>query len=467
MINRLSSLCLLLTMGVTIGYKLFGGIMALISAATALVLFLCLQWPQINTTARTLLGAALASIFLLGMTPEPLATLETAFSRAIYFATFLVALAFLRLAAKHSLMVKRCGKLVVNQPPARRYGIISFAAYLFGTVLNFGVLHLLGQMIGKGNTLASAGGLTHVQEKRRQRMSLALLRGFSVLPLASPFSITMTLMLATIPDLHWLSLLPIGILTAALMILLGWGLDYVPNPKQAPTAALYTGPTLSWRPAWQFLGLVLMIFSLAALVEQQTSATLPLAIMLLSPLLGLIWMSWGYRRIGPYKALWGALGRIGRELPLEINALRSEISILSGACFFGVIVSDLLPHDTLIELVQALHLSGVPLTIATCALVTLLAQFGINPIASVTVIASTLTPAAAFGLSPELLALGLMCGWCLAMNSSPVSISALLISQTTDCLPKTLTHRWNGTYTLTAFIASSLWLGALSQFMGF
>ncbi|WP_417228193.1 hypothetical protein [Amphritea sp.] len=461
MINSLSALCLILTMAATVCYQLLGDTFYMLCAAIATIAFFAMQWPQMNTTARILLGAAASSTLLLSLTQDPLNTAATALSRACYFATFLVALTFLRLAAKHSMMVSRCGELVVNQPPALRYGIISYASYIFGIVLNFGVIHLLGQMIAKGNTLESAGNLIRIQEKRRQRMSLALLRGFAVLPLASPFSITMTLMLAAIPDLNWLKLLPIGIATAAMLILLGWILDYVQNPHPAPIEAQYKDSTLSWLPAWKFLALILSIFSLAALIERFTPANLSLAIIILSPVFGILWIYLRHYREG--KTYKHTYQQIKLELPHEITGLRSEISIMTGACFFGIIIADTLPHDTLVQLVEVLHITGTPLAITACVLITLLSHIGLNPIVTVTIIASVLTPAESFELSPELLAIGLMSGWCLAMNSSPVAIPTLLISKITGCLPRIITYRWNVLYTLLSIIGLSVWLSVLNS----
>lgn len=465
MTSRLSVLCLLLTLLMTISYKLFGGTTALGVAAIALVSFVLMQWPLINTTARLLLAAALTSTLLLGWTSDPLLTITTAFSRASYFATFLVALAFLRLASKHSSTVKRCGILVVNQPPAIRYVMISYASYLFGTLLNFGVIHLLGQMISRGNSLESAGGEIHIQDIRRRRMSLALLRGFCVLPLASPFSITMTLILAIIPSLQWLSLLPIGVATACMLILLGVLLDFVQYPARPPAALRYQGPALSWWPAVQFMALIISIFLLAVLVEQLTPATLPLAIIMLSPPVGILWIDWNQRRSSQGRSTARTLSVLKNELPAEMTSLRSEIGILGGACFFGVILSDVVPHDPLVQLIQTLRFSGIPLAILACASIPLLAQIGLNPIVIVTMIASVLTPSTAFGLSSELLAISLMAGWCLALNCAPVSISALMISRATGCTARDITHRWNMFYTLISFAILSLWLVFLARYL--
>ncbi len=456
--TNFSALLLLAVLTATLSYTLLGGRLALFIAGISLLAFLLHQWRAINTTGKVMLSVSVVSLGLLNWSDAPLDLASSAISRASFFATFLVALTFLRLAAKHSIMVKRCGKLVVNQPPALRYGVISSASCLFGTILSFGVVHLIGLIIHKGNTLEAAGGIARIQEKRRQRMSLALHRGFSAIPLASPFSITMTLMLATIPDLRWQSLLPIGLGTALTLIGLGWGFDYFSNPKKAPVEAQYHGPKLSWNPALQFIGLIISLFALAAVLAETASLSLPLAILLTAPPCGLLWLAWGHRSAG-FSTAFGRTSRmLGQQLPSELNGLRTEIAILCGASFIGVIIADLIPQQQLVQLVQTFGLSSAPLAIAACALVPLFALIGIGPIVTVTVIASTLSSATALQLPPELLAIALMSGWALALNSSPISLSALMVANTTGCSTRDLTLNWNGLYSLLGFACISLWL---------
>jgi hypothetical protein len=454
----LSALLLLTVLLTILGYKLFGGQLLLFTAAITLLIYLLHQWAEINSTGKVLLCIAAVSLALLNWSNTPLDIASSAISRSCFFATFLVALTFLRLAAKHSIMIKRCGKLVINQPPTLRYAVISCAGYLFGAILSFGVIHLIGQMIVKGNTLKAAGGISQIQQKRQQRMSLALHRGFSVLPLASPFSITMALMLATIPDLRWQSLLPIGLGAALTLIGLGWIFDYFSNPKHVPLEAQYHGPKLSWRPALQFIGLIIGLFALAALLAETTSVNLSLAILITSPLFGLLWLAWGHRSAGLSAARKHTARILNKELPSELSGLRSEIAILSGASFIGVIVSDLIPQQHLLEMVQAFGQAQALLAITLCALVPLFALIGIGPIVTVTVIASTLSSTTPLQITPELLAIALMSGWSLALNTSPISLSALMVGNTTGCSIRDLTLNWNSLYSLIGFACISHWL---------
>src|SRR5690625_2517784 len=170
----------------------------------ALVLYVLAEWPQLSRANRLLLWAALLCVALLPVyVSEPLPVLRQAFDRAAYYATFVTALSFLREAAGSSQLVHRCGYLIINQSPAKRYLTLSTGSALFGIILNIGSINLLGVMTARSNTLRAAGGSDDVLQARNRRMTLALLRGFALTPLVSPFSITLVVVLSSLPGLQW------------------------------------------------------------------------------------------------------------------------------------------------------------------------------------------------------------------------------------------------------------------------
>merc|ERR1712000_707712 len=132
--------------------------------------------------------------------------------------------------------------------------------------------------------------------------------------------------------------------------------------------------------------------SLAVLIERSTSANLPLSIVVASPVIGLAWLLLENPAGRSRKALTSSLQILRQQFPVEATATRSEIAILGAASIFGVIMAELLPHDVIVDSVNFLQLSGW--------------------------------------------ILGLVAGWSLAMNSSPVMITALLISSTTGTNPR-------------------------------
>ena len=147
-------------------------------------------------------------------------------------------------------------------------------------------------MIEKGNNLQAAGGNLRVQDARRKRMSLALLRGFALLPLASPFSIALALMLANMPQLQWVPLMLMGGVAAILIFFIGWLLDYLQNPVPAQmkvTAAVEVKKTVvSWKDALPFLAIIIGIFILSISIERLADVSLSVAILIVFPISGLI-----------------------------------------------------------------------------------------------------------------------------------------------------------------------------------
>ncbi|WP_290648457.1 hypothetical protein, partial [Aquisalimonas sp.] len=138
----------------TIAYQLSGWAPLAVMAQLALLVYLIGQWSLLPRVAHVLLGVAALAVFgLPWFMASPGEALWLALERTIYFATFLACLSFLREAAESSPLVRRCGAVLINQPPAKRYATLSFGAYLIGVVLNMGVISLLGVMVRKANTL--------------------------------------------------------------------------------------------------------------------------------------------------------------------------------------------------------------------------------------------------------------------------------------------------------------------------
>jgi hypothetical protein len=458
MTRALALIALFLIITTTLLYQLADQAWALWVSGAAILGFIALRWRRIPASPKILVALAGSSTLALFWVDAPLAVLAMAVDRAAYFATFLIALGFLRIAAQPSPMIRRCGQWVVRQPPGRRYGMLSYATTLFGVILNFGVLHLLGLMVSRGNTLAAARGDRRIQHTRQRRMVLAMLRGFASLPLMSPLTVTLIVLLTMIPGLRWQAILPIGLVTAVVIISLGWLLDtWQYRHLKAPPEQGPEQPS-AWRPLVQLVSLIAALTGSAFALEANTDMSLPMAVMVLSPLFGLGWLGWQGKRAGLLGALRLLARRLRRILPDQVAPLTGEVSLLAAAGFLGVVITALITEEQVLWLVALLHLQGVPLLMATIALTVLLGQLGFNPIVSVTLLAAALQPVAAFGLSQELLALGLMCAWSLTVNSSPFTISLNIMGHLAQVSPRHLAYRWNGPFLLISYGFMGVWL---------
>lgn len=449
-----------LVMVFTLGYQLFGWLSAALASHVLLGAYVLSQWPQLTRVPRTLLTVAATAILTLPwLSEDPAASLLLALNRAAYFATFLTALSFLREAAETSPLVRRCGNVIINQPPGKRYATLSTGSFLIGILLNMAVLNLLGVMVRRANTLAAAGGSTLIQHVRNQRMFTAMIRGFSVITLGSPLTITLALILSIVPGVRWWQVLPYGWATMVLLLVLGWAWDRAAAPRhlagQLPTA--HPPPGAAWIVT-RFLLLVLSIFSAAVMVELALGVDLPLAILLTAPAAAVSWMIVQRGRRGLPQALALTGGRLLKGAERQFAGMRAEVSVLCAAGLLGTLIASAVPTTAFADFLSLIGLQGPIIGVLLVVLMVSLSQIGLNPILVATIGLSSLAEPELFGLAPEMLALSVMAGWALAIGCSPVTTSILIASRMAGVSPQTAGWSWNGWYTLAATVVTVAWL---------
>lgn len=409
----------------------------------------------LSTMARILLSAAaLLSLVTLWYHSAPLALLREAGGRFAFYTTFLVALSLIRLPAYRSSLVKRCGHAMLRQPPSRRYPILSLGSSLFGIILNIGVLNLVAAMIEKSNTLVAAQGRLWVQQARQRRMMLALLRGSALAPLVSPMGIGMAIVLSSIEDLRWIELAPFVLGAALVLLLVGWGVDWMTGPKMKQTSE---HAVTSLRPLGYFtlllLSLVALIFSLAWGFDLR----LPSAVLLGVPLGAFLWLCWQFRCHG-MAGIPAAAVALHRGLPRLVAPASNEIVVLGAAGYLGHLCVGLVDGAALAGSLGFLSSLGAGMAVVAMLLVVVSAQVGISPIVSVTLLVGILPELGIEGLTPPLLATSLLVGWTLALMSSPITLSILILSRFTGISPLRLGYRWNGLFLCFATPLLVAWL---------
>ncbi len=434
-------------------------------AARGLVLaYVVLEWPRLPRNARIMVGIAAAMTVAVATTAAgALPAMAQALDRGAFFATFFANQFFLRQAAQNSPLVHRCGSVFVNQRPGRRYLLLTVGGYLFGIILNLGVLSLLGVMIGKRNTLAAAGGSEAVRAARERRMVSALLRGFSITPLGSPLSIALAVMLTAMPGVRWQAILPLGLGIGVLVLATGWVHDRLTAPRRLAPLVPTVTPERDLRPLAGVAGLVLSVLALAIAIEQLHHVPMSRAILVAIPTVGLGWLAVQYRRAGPA----GAARLVGRRLRGQARVVfpgyRSEIAILGSAGFIGTLFSSLLPPEAVAAAMAANPLPTALIPAAAVLLVIVPATVGINPIVTVTILASAMPALPDLPLPPELLAVALMTGWSLSINASPLTASAMLLAEIVNRPAGQVTLGWNGGFTLAAAVIACTALGLLAS----
>ena len=453
---RLRVSCLLLVTLATLIHLVGGSVAWQAAGIVALLLYLMTLKGQLTRMAKGLLCAAgVLTLLALWRSPTPGQLLFEASGRFAFFATFVVALSMLRLPAYRSRLVRRCGQSMLLQPPSRRYPILSLGSALFGIILNIGVLNLFAAMIEKSNTLSAAQGRAWVRAARQRRMMLALLRGFSLAPLISPMGIGVAVVLSSLPQVTWSQLAPYILGAAALIFMAGWAVDYFTGPHP-PANKTYVTPSL--RPLAQFsvllIGIVALVFSIAWLLDLR----LPIAALLGAPTGALLWLAWQRRRLG-YGGLPVAITAVHRQLPWLLSPSANEIVVLGAAGYLGHVCVGLVDTQQLAPLLAVLDPLGTLNAVLAMLMVVGLAQIGVNPIVTVTLLVGLLPTLGIEGLTPELIGASLMVGWALALMSSPMTASMLILSRFTGVPATRIGYRWNGRFLIAAIPLLALWFG--------
>ena len=453
---RLRVSCLLLVTLATLIHLVGGSVAWQAAGIVVLLLYLMTLKGQLTRMAKGLLCAAgVLTLFALWRSPTPGQLLFEASGRFAFFATFIVALSMLRLPAYRSRLVRHCGQSMLLQPPSCRYPILSLGSALFGIILNIGVLNLFAAMIEKSNTLSAAQGRAWVREARQRRMMLALLRGFSLAPLISPMGIGVAVVLSSLPQVTWPQLAPYILGAAALIFMAGWAVDYFTGPHP-PANKTYVTPSL--RPLAQFsvllIGIVALVFSIAWLLELR----LPIAALLGAPTGALLWLAWQRRRLG-YGGLPAAITAVHRQLPWLLSPSANEIVVLGAAGYLGHVCVGLVDTQQLAPLLAVLDPLGTLNAVLAMLMVVGLAQIGVNPIVTVTLLVGLLPTLGIDGLTPELIGASLMVGWALALMSSPMTASMLILSRFTGVPATRIGYRWNGRFLVAAIPLLALWFG--------
>ncbi|WP_162906632.1 hypothetical protein [Algihabitans albus] len=432
--------------------------LAFVAPATlgALALYLLLQAPQLPRTAwvHLTVGAAV-TLFSLWWLEHPGEAVMAALGRAAFLAALFAALGALREAARGSDTVLTAGRLLARQPPGRRYAAMTLGGTLFGTILNFGAVALLGGMVRDANTLQSAGGDRRIQAIRERRMLLAVLRGFSVLMFWSPLTVAFAIVTTTVAGTAWPSLMLFGGLAAISVLTLGWAIDRLTMPRpRVPAAA----EPFRWQALAPLFGLLGLVFGLSLLVDETTDGALIHGVILVVPLIALSWLALG-------KGVRHSTGRMGSYLGETVPTQRAEIAVLGNAAFLGTLIAALLSESGAEAALDQAQLPPLLIAVVMPWLVVVFGQLGANPLISVTVLAAVIGDPARFGVEPTVFGLGLVMGWGLTVGSSPAAAATMMIGRLSGCSARAIGRDWNGLHSLLALLLCSLLL-AVGHFVG-
>jgi hypothetical protein len=428
-------------------------------AGLALLAFLLVEWPNQRPYARVLfiglVGAGVAGVFV---SAHPLALFLQAWRRGATYAAFFLALGALRDAAESSALVRRCGSHMVAQPPGRRYAALTAGGHLFGIILSYGAIELLGAMVIRAN--ARDRRSAEPAPDRARRMLLAIYRGFAVMNCWSPLNIMTAVVSTAVPAAPMRLLLPVAFVAAQVMLALGWLMDRIGAGTSADAARML-GRTGGWTVHLGLVALVLLVMALAEGVAALFHVSLVTGVTLSVPLVGLAWVGVQSARCGARRGAALVLRRM-RRFVRHLPGFRAEATVLGASGFVGVALAGIMPVPMLTEILSGLPHVLVPMLVPVLLLIT--GQLGLNPVAVVALLGVAVPNPVALGVSPSVLALSCMLGWGIAVNMTPLSASAITTARWAGVSPWTVSTIWNGAFTMLALLVGWIAIGLAQIF---
>ncbi|MFV0410276.1 MAG: hypothetical protein ACK5LJ_11460, partial [Paracoccus sp. (in: a-proteobacteria)] len=167
------------------------------------------------------------------------------------------ALSALRSAAVGSMEILECGRFLARQPPGLRYAALTMGGHLFGLILLYGAISLLGSLATESTAREPD---PEIRYYRTRRMLVAIQRGFISTLTWSPMAFSMVISVALVPGASWGAAVVPCLISAAIMLVGGWALDSIFKPRLShppPPRAVEAGSWwLNLRPLLILLGAV-------------------------------------------------------------------------------------------------------------------------------------------------------------------------------------------------------------------
>ncbi|MBS8240202.1 hypothetical protein DYI22_06755 [Marinobacter lipolyticus] len=358
--------------------------------------------------------------------------LERAASNAAFYASFLGSLGMMQCLVRRLEVLQRIHDVLLGGRPALLYPKYAVVSCGIASVLSFGVMNLLCGTLA--DTLRERGITGESRLRWLRSVLISTLRGFALVPLVAPTSVAVAIITREVPALSWSGLLPYGIASAVVLVMVGWFLEHkrfrlVSTERQL----LEHWPAGSGRLAL----LVGVIFMAMGLLVQFADLRVSVAAMLTVPVVTFLYMGWHDRSVA------GAAG----EAVDNLLGMRNEMSIFAGSAALGVALVAVIPADALAGLASG-ELGVFLLAACGLLMMPMLSAVGIIPITVLSVQAGLMPQLVAEGVNPLPIAVALVIGFSLAMMLSPFGPAVMLLSRFGKVSRWVVAFGWNGLFVL-------------------
>jgi len=418
-----------------------------------------IYFPQIGWSKRlyVLIGIVL-SLWTLTYLDTGIATLVNGLERSVFTAAFFIAMLSISSAAVSSSMLINCGLFIVQQPSGRRYAALTVGGHLFGLVMFYGAITLLGSLVAAKATKNGA-----CENLGTQRMLLAVQRGFASTlpwtPLAFPVAVT----IAIIPGANWAHSVFFCGCSSLIIMSVGWILDAVGKRQEAAVASNIKFSQAEWsRHLWPLLLLLGCILACASTVSFAMGLRISESVTIVAPMIAVIWLlfqSQNSEFLGQRAFLRQRLAAFSFE---ELPRARGEFTLVIMAPLIGILGAGLLlPMTGGFDM----HLDTFPppvLLVIIFWLLPVTGQLGMHPLLIVSFLAPLIPDPVTLGINPAVLVTTITSSWALTNITSPFTASVLVVARLGKVSPLQAGLNWNGLFGLLAGIILSIWISVLA-----
>jgi hypothetical protein len=414
------------------------------TVAALIALFLILEVkntaiPQV-IVGMGLIVMGMVSVYVSG---TDLKIIVEGFARGKTFLMVFFAVMWIRISATDSPSIRATRRMIVNQPPGRRYMYLAVGVHLLGSVLNLAGLSLLSAMVERQK-----------DPVLRRRMVSALMIGFVSASAWSPFYVAMVVVMLAIPTLKWVDVAGWGVIMAALVIILGWLYDRVAWRKLSGISAQTEPAPLSISNRAKVICILTSLVCVVMGTIELLNLSLPVTLAMTAPPYAVIWFT-----LNSENGLtqWHRVKKIVMQVLFSVPGLRNEALIFVGATVFGVGVSTLIPAADLTRWLDS-FIPNVDMRIALLLYgMLLIGGIGLHAVI-VVILVGEVFPPDVIGVPDWILGISLLGMWGVSTLVNPYSGTCLYLSRVTDVSPFIIAWRWNPAVT---FLLTTLTIGAI------
>lgn len=432
------------------------------------VILLCLasyaviEWRKLPKQCYFLALVTLITAILLyqkgGFTEE---SLKEGINRSAFYVLFITSFVIMGGVARSSPQIKQCSEVILEQPPSRRYAVLTFASHLLSPLLSIGTGNLMGTIV-KLSTAQSVAGLDPlITVIRRRRMTTAVMRGMCSITLWSPTTLIVGVLLTTTPNLLWIDIAIPGATAAFTLMSAGWILDWLTRPKNlSPDLSVRNGDMRRLMSFLPLLGLVLIILIGSTVLESWFGVRQIIALLLCVITCSLVWlMIQGGSFIN---ALPHLNNRLRAEFVLTLTNSRGEVVIVTLAGLLGVFVSLQLSDSFLAGIVNSLGFDEAGTLIAISVLVLITANLGITPLITIALAAESIWLIPDMQFNNQAVVFCFTGTWIIYTMTSPLSLQVRMLATAVDEDAFHIGIRWNGLFGLSTLMTLYLCIYLLS-----